>query len=139
MSEESTTPDLADLARQVFDAVNSGDVDAAMSFYAPDAVWEAREMGTSFEGEAAIRRLCEDWISAYESYEIEPEEIVDLGNGVVFAVNHQKARLVGSSGDVRLRQGTVSVWVGGEIVRIENYGDVDKARAAAERLAEERG
>ena len=30
-------------------------------------------------------------------------------------------------------------WVHGEIVRITGYLDIDEARAAAERLAEERG
>ena len=29
--------------------------------------------------------LLEDWIGAYEEFEVEPEEILDLGNGVVFA------------------------------------------------------
>ena len=52
-----------------------------MSFYAPDAVWEAIGMGTTFQGVAAIRGRYEDWIGAYESYEIETEEVVDLGNG----------------------------------------------------------
>ena len=66
------------------------------------------------------------------------QEILDLGNGVVLAVNEQTGRPVGSSSEVRLRQGTVSVWMDGMIVRIANYGDVDTGRAAAEQLAESR-
>jgi ketosteroid isomerase-like protein len=139
MSEESTTPDLVELTRRAFEGFRNGDLDAAMSFYAPNAVWEAMGMGTSFEGVAAIRGLYEDWVAAYQHFEIEPEDIVNLGNGVVFAVNRQKGRPVGSTGDVGLRQGTVSIWVEGLIVRIVNYSDIDEARAAAERLAEERG
>ena len=38
MSEESTTPDLVELARHPFEAANRSDLDAVMSFYAPDAV-----------------------------------------------------------------------------------------------------
>ena len=139
MSEESTTPDLLELTRHAFEVVRSGDLDAAMSFYAPDAVWEAIGMGTRFDGVAAIRGLYEDWVAAYQQFEIEPEEIVNFGNGVVFAINRQKGRLVGSTSDVGLRQGTVSIWAEGMIVRIVNYHDIDEARAAAERLAEERG
>jgi ketosteroid isomerase-like protein len=139
MTEESTTSDLVELTRASFEAANRRDLDAAMSFYAPDATWEAMDMGTSFEGVAAIRGLYEDWIGAYEQYEIEPEEILDLGNGVIFAVNCQTGRPVGSTGDLRLRQGTVATWVEGMIVRITNFGDIDEARAAAERLAQERG
>ena len=78
MSEESTTPDLVELTRRMFEAANRRDLDAAQSFYAPDAVWDAWEVGT-FEGRAAIRGFWEDWIQAYEKFEIEPEEILDLG------------------------------------------------------------
>ena len=51
----------------------------------------------------------------------------------------QKGRPVGSSGEVQLHYGTVSVWEDGKIARITNYTDIDEARAAAERLAQERG
>src|SRR5205814_59616 len=137
------------------------------------------------------RGFWEDWFASYGELGIEQEEILDLGNGVVFAVLIQKARLVGGSGEVRLRYAAVGVWadglvvplggctglvdigvvrdphdqavliqkarlVGGSgevrlryaavgvwadglVVRVTNYTDVDEARAAAERLAEERG
>ncbi len=88
---------------------------------------------------AAIRRFFEDWIGAYEEFEIEPEEVVDLGNGVTLAVVHQNGRLVGSTGRVQLRYGAVSKWVEGVAVRTTNYTDIDEARAAAERLAECKG
>jgi ketosteroid isomerase-like protein len=139
VSEESTTPDLVERSRAAFEAANRHDLDEAMSVFAPNAVWEAIGMGTSFEGVTAIRGLCEDWIGAYERYEIEAVEILDLGNGVVFAVSRQKGRLAGSSGEVRVRQGTVSIWVDARIVSIRNYGDVAEARAVAERIAESRG
>jgi ketosteroid isomerase-like protein len=138
MPEEVSTPDLVELVRRQFESVSRRDFDAVMSFYAPGAVWEAIGMGTRFEGADAIRDLYEDWIGAYERYEIEAEEVVDVGNGVVFAVNLQRGRPVGSTRDVRLRQGTISVWVHGVIVRSANYGDVEEARAAAGRLAESR-
>src|SRR5207248_4133934 len=48
------------------------------------------------------------------------------------------ARLVGGSGEVRLRYAAVGVWADGLVVRVTNYTDVDEARAAAERLAESR-
>jgi len=41
MVEESATPDLVELMRDTFEAVNRGDLDAVMKFFAPDAVWEA--------------------------------------------------------------------------------------------------
>ena len=88
---------------------------------------------------ADIRRFFEDWVSAYEEFRQEPEEVVDLGNEVIFAVLRQNARPVGSSGRVQLRYAAVLAWAGGTIERITNYPDIDEARAAAERLSEERG
>jgi hypothetical protein len=72
---------------------------------------------------------------------VEPEEILDLGNGVVFAVTGRNARLSGSVGHARLRDVVVHVLasVDGMVVWALAYGDIDEARAAAERLAESRG
>src|SRR3954453_5715561 len=138
MSQESTTHDLVELTRRVLEAANRHDFGVLMSFFAPDTVWEGAGLGTTFEGLAAIRGFWEDWFASYDELGIEQEEILDLGNGVVFAVLIQKARLVGGSGEVRIRYGAVSVWIEGVVVRVTNYPDPDEARAAAERLAESR-
>jgi ketosteroid isomerase-like protein len=140
MSEESTTPDLVELQNRLTDAARSRDLDAIAAFYAPDGVWDMSPMGMgTFEGQAAARGFLEDWFASYEAYEFEAEEILDLGNGVGFRVLIQKGRPVGSSGEVELRYAAVGVWEDGKIVRMTNYNDFDEARAAAERLAEERG
>jgi ketosteroid isomerase-like protein len=92
-----------------------------------------------FEGQAAARGFIEDWWGSYEEFEFEAEETLDLGNGVGFRVLIQKGRPMCSSGEVELRYAAVSMWEDGKIVRMTNYNDIDEARAAAERLAEERG
>jgi ketosteroid isomerase-like protein len=140
MPEESTTPDLVELGSRFREAANRRDLDAMLGFFAPDAVWEtmAAGLGTTFAGVAAIRRFFEDWWGSYDELWIEREEGLDLGNGVVFSVLIQRGRPIGSSGHVQLRWGSVGVWVGGLIVRITNYPDIEEARSAAERLAEER-
>jgi hypothetical protein len=38
MPEESTTPDLVELVRETVEAGDRGDVDALLTFYAPDAI-----------------------------------------------------------------------------------------------------
>ncbi len=45
MPEEPTAPDLVELGRPSSEAVNSGDLDAMVSFLAPDAVWELSPVG----------------------------------------------------------------------------------------------
>jgi ketosteroid isomerase-like protein len=138
MPEESTTPDLVERWRRVVDALNSGDFDAVMSFYAPDAVLESMAMATGFEGAAAIRGLFEDMLRPYEEWEIEAEEILDLGNEVAFGVLFQQGRPAGSSSRVQMRLGSVVMMAEGVVTRQTMYTDIDEARAAAERLAEER-
>ena len=137
MSEEPTTSNLVELARE---SIEVEDLEAALSFYAPHAVWDASPWGMGvFEGHAAVRGFFEDWRSSYSGIERTAEEIRDLGNGVTFAVILQQGRVVGSGGSVQLRYGSVLEWTDDLIVRNSTYTDVDAARAAAERLAEERG
>jgi uncharacterized protein (TIGR02246 family) len=137
MSEESTTPDLVELMGRAFEAANRRDLDAVASSFAEDATFDGRGVGGPFEGRAAIRSMLEEWFATYEELEFGLEEVRDLGKGVVFAVVTQNGRPVGSAGHVRQREGWVYVWVGGWLARLTT-DELDKARAAAERLAEER-
>jgi ketosteroid isomerase-like protein len=140
MSQESTASDLAELFRQGFEALDRRDFDAIMSRYAPEAVFDVSALGIgSFEGRETIRRHFEDWRAPYEEYETDLWECRDIGNGVVFAVARQTGRAPGSTGRIEQRPAFVSEWVEGLIVRVAVYDDIDEARAAAERLARERG
>ena len=123
--------------RKQLEALDRRDVDGVMNNVAEDGVLEGRV--EEVEGRAAIRRfLVEDWFRAYEELNYELEEVSDLGGGVVFAVVIQDGRPVGADGRVRQREGWVYLWVGGSIARLTT-SEVDQARAAAERLAQERG
>jgi ketosteroid isomerase-like protein len=140
MPEESTTPDLVELARHSVESANSRDYDTMMRFWAPNGVWDLSPLGLgTYGGEAAIRAFFEDWIGAYDDFQIEAERVNDLGNGVSFAVLVQTARPAGSVGWVQIRYAAVSIWADGLCERSTNYNDIDEARAAAERLAESRG
>jgi ketosteroid isomerase-like protein len=141
MSEESTTPNLVELTLRSFEAANRRDFDALISLYAPQAVWEVAGLAESLEGWVAIRAFLEEWLAAYEEFDQEPEQVLDLGNGVVLAVIRQTARLAGSPSHARLREipAFLLVWVDGMVVRVTVYADNAEGRAAAERLAEARG
>jgi ketosteroid isomerase-like protein len=137
MSEESTTPDLIGLVRK---SIEVEDIEAVVSFYTPDGVWDASPWGMGvFEGRTAVRGFFEDWSGSYVDLQWTAEEIRDLGNGVTFAVTLQRGRLAGSTSSVQLRYAAVTEWREGLIVRNTTYTDISAARAAAERLAEERG
>jgi ketosteroid isomerase-like protein len=133
---ETTTPDLVELVRKQLEALDRRDLDGVMNSVAEDSVLEGR-VENFLEGRAAIRRFLEDWFRAWEELDFELEEVSDLGGGVVFAVVIQDGRPVGGDGRVRQREGWVYLWVGGSIARLTT-SEVDQARAAAERLAEQR-
>jgi len=137
-AEEPTTPDPVELVREQIEALDRGDRDGVMSSVAENVVLEGRALGDLFEGRAAIRGFLEEWFRAYEELDFELEEVSHLGGGVVFAVVIQDGRPVGGDGRLRQREGWVYLWVGGVIARLET-SDVDHARAAAERIAEQRG
>jgi ketosteroid isomerase-like protein len=133
------TPDLAERVRLLFAAASRRDLDTLMSFYAPDAVWETTLV--TLDGSTAIQGRFEEWFGAFDELEFELEEILDLGNGVVFTVVNQRARPAGSSssgGYIQRQEAYVGVWRDGMVTRVTTFVDIDQARAAAERLAQER-
>jgi ketosteroid isomerase-like protein len=139
MSEESATSDVIGLVRQSWEAVTRGDLDALKSFLAPDAVYDLSAAGLDiFKGEEAITGFLEDWHRSWEDYRFEEEEILDLGHGVWLGVVRESGRLVGGKGRVETRVAQVSIWASGKLEWLKAYPDPDEARAAAERLAQER-
>jgi ketosteroid isomerase-like protein len=138
MSGESTTPDLVELTRGLFARASRKDFDAMLGLHAPGAVWDLSDAGLgSVEGVDAIRSFLEDWFGAFEDYQIDVEETVDLGEGVIFVVVNATGRPVGMDASVEQRRGWAIVWTNGKLVRAASYLDLGQARAAAEHLAEE--
>ena len=140
MPEESTTPDLVELVQRSVDAVNRRDFDQFAGFFGSDSIWDLSPMGLGiYEGSSAVRDFVEDWNGSYEEFELVLEEVLDLGNEVVFAVVVQRARLADSTAELRMRYASVNSQARRVFERITNYTDIDEGRAVAERLAQERG
>lgn len=91
-----------------------------------------------YSGAAAIRRELESWTELFEEFEVQIEEILDLGGAATFSVVDQRGRPVGSSGSVQMRFASITEWADRTIVRVTADTDVDEARAAAGRLVESR-
>ena len=139
-SEESTTPDLVELTRGAYSSLNSRDFEALVNTFGPDSVWDVSRWGLGIHaGREAIRRFLGDWFEALDEYEVRVERTLDLGNGVIYAEVLQIARTADSRDYLRMRSAPVFIWVDGLVERLTTYTDIDEARAAAERLAAERG
>jgi ketosteroid isomerase-like protein len=138
MPGESTTPNVVELVRQGIDASHRWDYDAIMRIFAPDIVWESLDGLGIFEGTSAVRGFLEDFRSPYESFETEPGEILDMGGGIIFVAIRHAGRLHGGAGRVEQRFAWVIASEEGLIARVLAGMNIEQARAAAERLAEER-
>jgi SnoaL-like domain len=85
-------------------------VDTILSNFGPDSIWDDTAIGLgTHDGLNEIREHIEDWIGAYEEFEVEMEEWLHVGNGVTLEVNLQRGRPVGSSGHVQLRYAGVTI------------------------------
>jgi len=144
-AEESTTRDLEEASRRAFEALNRRDFDAALSLYTPDVVLELPPLGSAvleggpLIGHEAMRKVWEDLTESFQDFEFDGQDFHDLGSGVTFGVLVQRGRPHGSDSLVESRLGVVATWRDGRIARARMYKELDQARAAAERLAEERG
>ncbi len=141
-SEEPATPGLVELVRRCFEAISARDLDEAQRVLTHDAVLDmTRTIGVVAHGRDAIRAFEEDWLAGYEEVAFTAEEIIDAGNGVAFVRQLQTARPTGTTGHLSQREANVWITEDGLVVRVIVYpnSELDEARAAAERLAEERG
>ena len=132
-------PGTSEFVELVRSSIEAPGVEEALSYYAPDGVWDASPWGMGkFEGHSAIRRFFEDWSGSYTRMQWTAEEICDLGGGVVFALILQSAQPVGSSRLVQLRYASVIEWADGLILSNTTYTDIAQARTVAEGLAASR-
>jgi len=142
MSQKATTHDRVALIRGYIELMDrTWDVDALedTGLFAPNCVWDMSLLGLGiYEGLAALGEFLESWWANWEDHHHEIEEILDLGQGVVFAAIAEDGRPVGSTARVHQRAGWVYEWTHGRVARLTTYPEVDEGRAAAERLAAER-
>jgi len=132
--------DNVEVVRRAIDAYNRGDYDSVEDLYAPDYVFDATNRGFGiFEGRALARKVGEAWVRTFDAFEMDLREVSDLGAGVVFTVQLTRGRPSGTASYVEGLEAYVLVLEDGVISRTTNYSDIHEARAAAERLARERG
>jgi ketosteroid isomerase-like protein len=144
MPEQFQQGDLVERTRKLIAIANRAEnLDAVLASYAPDAVLELRDvstpagMATISKGVEAFGATLTEWWSVWEGHHHHIEEIVDMGNGVVYTVAREDSRLRGSQARVEQTNAHVLHWVDGSIDSWMIYRDVDRGRADAERLARE--
>jgi ketosteroid isomerase-like protein len=140
MSEESTTPDPVQRMLDAFASASAEDLDGATANLAADAVWVMDEVGLGpFEGVEAIREFLLEWWSLWQEHDHRVDEVVVLSERVGYVIIREAGRMKSSGSVVEARVAHVIESIDGLMVRDTTYTDIDAARAAAERLARERG
>jgi hypothetical protein len=139
MSDEPKTHDLEQRVRLLLDLGHRAEWDAAMAFFAPDAVWTS--VGgwlTDAEGAMAIRDFWIEWYAPYEDVRIETLDVFEVGRGIVVAAIRQSGGVGAAQSRVAEDIALVYEWSGALIERVTVHLDITEAREAAERLAQAR-
>jgi ketosteroid isomerase-like protein len=124
-----------EIVRSALTAFAESGLDALTRFWDADINWRAIEGAPDDVGEMhgreAVRRYLQDWIDVFDDVTNVPEELVDLGDDRVLAVQHATGRAKGSGIETEIRYAVIYTLRDGKIVRGREYIDRDHALDAA--------
>jgi ketosteroid isomerase-like protein len=118
-----------------YDALNDGDIDAAMGALAEDAEWHESEVLPDtgvYEGREAIRAFLTEFLASWERFHQTVEDVHEEGDRVLVMI-HLQATGRGSTADVDARYAHLWTVSGGRGVRVDAFYDRDAALAALRR------
>ena len=98
-----------------------------------DLVWDVSHLGWPdqqiYRGREGADQFNAEWASAWDDWELEPEDYVDAGERVVVIIN-QRGRSKGSGIPLDMRFAQVWTLRDGRGIRMEMYASVDDALEA---------
>ena len=131
--QSSRVQDDIELTRATFEMFNRGDIEAVLERLAPDVeiyTDPGLPNSGSFQGRDGALVWFKRWLEAWESFSIEPEEVIPVGDSLVICVL-QQGRGAGSGLDVTMRAAYVVTIRDGKTMRLHLYPDKDAAIEAA--------
>jgi ketosteroid isomerase-like protein len=130
MSQENV-----EIIRRGWNSWLRGDMDALVSEWDPDVVWDTSHFRdwpeSNYRGVGGIRRFLTEWLEVWGDYEIDVEEVLAAPDGRVVSLftHHGKGRQSGVPMDLEMAQ--IATLRNGKVVRLENYDDRREALEAA--------
>jgi ketosteroid isomerase-like protein len=118
-----------EIVRRVYDALKQGDWDAVFRDTHPDFEVTTQRPAATQRRRAGVQRFLEDYIAAFDSMVLEPEEFVEKGDQVVALVT-RRARPRGGSGEMVVRNGHLWTVRDGTILSMTTFPNPEKAREA---------
>jgi ketosteroid isomerase-like protein len=130
MSQENV-----ELVSEAVDAFNRRDVEAYLAVLRPDVEWDATEgfpgVQDLYRGWAEVRQWWDEFLEAWESFDVEVEQITEGSGGRVFVEINAKGRGRASGVNTEL-QFLFVFWVADhKVARLKVFESRDQALAAA--------
>ncbi len=129
MSQENV-----EVVRRMLQAFADGGLDAMAEFSDPDIDWRAAEGALDDVGEmhgrVAMRRYIQDWIETFDDFSVLAEELRDVGDDRVLAIQRLNGRAKLSGTETDLRYAVVYTVRDGKVVRGREYLSIDEALEA---------
>lgn len=82
------------------------------------------------KGPAGLVSAWREWLEPWENYRVEVEDFIDVGDGRVVAMIHDRGRMRGSDAEVDIISAAIWTIRGAQIARIEFFTHRDLALAA---------
>src|SRR5512133_1673553 len=123
-----------EVVRRMLQAFADGGLDAMAEFWDPDIDWRAAEGAVDDVGEmhgpVAVRRYVQDWIDTFDDFSVVAEELRDVGDDRVLAIQRVTGRAKLSGTETDLRYAVVYTVRDGKVVRGREYLSIDEALEA---------
>lgn len=128
MSDENVA-----IVRGMFERFAAGDYEAAMEVVHPEVVWEDPDLipgrGTH-RGREGVARWFSRWLGAWETFTVEPLELINAGDEVV-AVERMRGRGLKSGIEVDQEVFATYLIQDGQVARRSNHASRSEALDAA--------
>jgi ketosteroid isomerase-like protein len=123
-----------EIVRRMYNAFHAGDIDRALSHFDPNVLVDASKARPDDvaigKGHGRLMQIVTSWVTAWEEWHEEIEEIRDLGSRVL-VLSVQRGRGKGSGVAVEARWAVVYELKGDVITSIRVYPDSEEALKAA--------
>ena len=130
MSEENVQ-----IARRAWEAFQRGDMDAFVSFWDPEIVYDLQHFHnwpeSSYHGVDGIRRFLTEWLEMWGEYEVDVEEVLAAPDGRVVSLFTHRAKGGQSGLPIVLPMAHIVTLRNGKVIRFDVYDDRAEALAAA--------
>ena len=110
--------------RQAAEAINQGDVEAALALVADDAIVKAARSAVQgdYLGHDGVRQFLADTAESFELFQLNPVEVRDLGDQVL-AIGTIRLRGRGGGVEMEVPMAGVAVIRSGKLNRWEDFRD----------------